>query len=866
MLRLTFSQLRHGVGRLVSAGIAIVIGTAFVAATLVAGDVLDRASVQALTARFGDADLVVEGDALDADRVQTIGELPGVAASHAVLSVLVRVEGGGTSAFVPVSPAAPDPALEGVDLVAGGTPAPGEIVLAEPLAERLDVAVGDEVPIRRSVWQEPSGAAPDGAFEDALDRVRVAGLLRDPAGAFSATGIALGDPNQVLTWAAEGDIEGQPRYDHLLLGLDDGARAGAVADQVAAIADDIRVSTREQYAAARAEVLTGAEDIVALVGLAFGAVALLVAGLVIANTFSVVVAQRTRTLALLRCVGATRRQLRGSVLIEALTLGAVASLGGIAVGLGLAQAALSLLAATSGGASLPATIAPGTAVLLVPFIAGLVVTAAAALVPARAASRVSPLAAMRPSGTPDGEGKVGRGRRAASIIMGLAGLAFLVAGAAIGSAGQIGPGLLTGILGGATSFVGVLLGAMWWVPRIIGLSASTVARRGNATAALAAANSVRNPRRTAATSSALLIGVTLVAMMSSGASIARASFDQEFDRTFLVDAEVLPFEGTDDPATLPADRIPALQALNGVAHAAPTGKATVQVEAADHATILEVTVVDPDDVRPIVRDEAQLSNLGDDVLLVSSPLADTLGITGQTVATTPVDAPDQPFDTPGELRVETRAASSIEAFMTVSSAEVFMTRTTAERLDLDVPSTGAWVRFADDAEVTTVVGSIQDTVAADGVVVRSAAAERAAFDQVVSTILRVVIGLLGVAVVIALVGVANTLSLSVIERGRESATLRAIGLTRRQLRRTLAIESLHIAGAGAVIGSVLGTFYGYIGSLTVLGYLADGVPLAVPWLQLTALVAISLIAGVTASILPGRRAARTSPVAALATE
>ncbi|MFP4149932.1 MAG: ABC transporter permease [Nitriliruptoraceae bacterium] len=838
MLRLTFSQLRHGVGRLVSAGIAIVIGTAFVAATLVAGDVLDRASVQALTARFGDADLVVEGDALDADRVQTIGELPGVAASHAVLSVLVRVEGGGTSAFVPVSPAAPDPALEGVDLVAGGTPAPGEIVLAEPLAERLDVAVGDEVPIRRSVWQEPSGAAPDGAFEDALDRVRVAGLLRDPAGAFSATGIALGDPDQVLTWAAEGDIEGQPRYDHLLLGLDDGARAGVVADQVAAIADDIRVSTREQYAAARAEVLTGAEDIVPLVGLAFGAVALLVAGLVIANTFSVVVAQRTRTLALLRCVGATRRQLRGSVLIEAL----------------------------SGGASLSATIAPGTAVLLVPFIAGLVVTAAAALVPARAASRVSPLAAMRPSGTPDGEGKVGRGRRAASIIMGLAGLAFLVAGAAIGSAGQIGPGLLTGILGGATSFVGVLLGAMWWVPRIIGLSASTVARRGNATAALAAANSVRNPRRTAATSSALLIGVTLVAMMSSGASIARASFDQEFDRTFLVDAEVLPFEGTDDPATLPADRIPALQALNGVAHAAPTGKATVQVEAADHATILEVTVVDPDDVRPIVRDEAQLSNLGDDVLLVSSPLADTLGITGQTVATTPVDAPDQPFDTPGELRVETRAASSIEAFMTVSSAEVFMTRTTAERLDLDVPSTGAWVRFADDAEVTTVVGSIQDTVAADGVVVRSAAAERAAFDQVVSTILRVVIGLLGVAVVIALVGVANTLSLSVIERGRESATLRAIGLTRRQLRRTLAIESLHIAGAGAVIGSVLGTFYGYIGSLTVLGYLADGVPLAVPWLQLTALVAISLLAGVTASILPGRRAARTSPVAALATE
>ncbi len=261
--------------------------------------------------------------------------------------------------------------------------------------------------------------------------------------------------------------------------------------------------------------------------------------------------------------------------------------------------------------------------------------------------------------------------------------------------------------------------------------------------------------------------------------------------------------------------------------------------------------------RPTAGAEGGLTDLDDGVLVVPEHLAGVLEIAGQTVASTPIDAQDEPLEGGVELRVETRP---------VSGAEVLLTRATADRFDLDVPTTGAWVRFVDGAEVATVVSSIQDTVADEGVLVRSAAAERETFDQIVSTMLRVVTGLLGVAVVIALVGVANTLSLSVIERGRESATLRAIGLTRRQLRRMLAVEAMLIAGAGAVIGSVLGTFYGYIGSLTVLGELADGVPLAVPWLQLVALVVISLLAGVTASVLPGRRAARTSPVAALAAE
>ncbi len=853
MVRLTFSLLRHSGRRLLSAGLAILIGAAFVAATLIAGDVLERASVQALSAEFGDADLVVDGPDLDPDVATTIDELPGVASSQAVLSVFVQVEGGGTSNFLQITPAATDPALTGVDIVAGnGAPGPGQLVLPESLADRLGVEVGDEVPIRRSVRRDDGDE--DVSWDEVVDRVEVSGLLRPAPLGLAGLSSAIGEPDQVVDWAVDDRTEEQTRFDRVLLRLAPETSAAEVTEQVSALRDDLRVSTREDYADARAQELTGGANVLTALGLAFGAVALLVAGLVIANTFSVVVAQRTRTLALLRCVGANRRQLRRSVRLEALLLATIASSLGIGVGLGLAQATLSVLAAT-GGAGLPSVIAPSPSVFLIPLLAGLTVTTLAALVPARAASRVAPLAAMRPTGTAQDARAVGRGRKAVSALLIVGGGAFLTIGAVLGGAGEVALGLLVGVLGGGTSFIGVLLSAVVWVPRLLRLLAAVLVRRGGATAALAAANSLRNPRRTAATSTALLIGVTLVAMMASGASIARTSFDQEFDRAFPVDAQVSPGAMGEEPDTLPTERIDALRAIDGVVAATGTGQVTLQLEAPDQTAVLDVTVIDRDAARAVVRDERALDGF-DDALLIPEHLADSLGLTG-ALAATPIDRQGQPLDGGGEVGVQTRDGSG---------TEVLLTRSGADRLGVDVPTTGAWIRFAERAEVEAVVGDIQQAVSEDGLLVQSDAAEREVFDQIVSTMLRVVTGLLGVAVVIALVGVANTLSLSVIERGRESATLRAIGLTRRQLRATLAIEAMLIAGVGAVAGALLGTLYGWVGSSTVLGELSDGVPLAVPWLQLAALVGFSLLAGVIASVLPGRRAARTSPVAALAAE
>jgi putative ABC transport system permease protein len=213
-----------------------------------------------------------------------------------------------------------------------------------------------------------------------------------------------------------------------------------------------------------------------------------------------------------------------------------------------------------------------------------------------------------------------------------------------------------------------------------------------------------------------------------------------------------------------------------------------------------------------------------------------------------------------------------EAALTVATTEAELSRAVVARSDLDgltgdAAASTLWLALDDPAQATTVVADVQDVVSDTGeaVGVAGAAVERASYEQVIDTMLGIVLGLLAVAVVIALIGVANTLSLSVIERRRESATLRAIGLSKAQLRGMLAIEGLLIAGVGAVLGIVLGLVYGWAGSAAALGVMGD-VVLAVPWQEIGLVVAVAVVAGLVASVVPARSAARTSPVEALAAE
>jgi len=194
-----------------------------------------------------------------------------------------------------------------------------------------------------------------------------------------------------------------------------------------------------------------------------------------------------------------------------------------------------------------------------------------------------------------------------------------------------------------------------------------------------------------------------------------------------------------------------------------------------------------------------------------------------------------------------------------------VTPATLDALDPHAPVSMVWVRLEPDADAALVLQDVRAALPDTAAEVSSAGAQRATYERVVDTLLAVVVGLLGVAVVIALIGVANTLSLSVLERRRESATLRAIGLSRRQLRWMLAVEGMLIAGVGAILGAGLGLLYGWAGSVVLFGEIGD-VVLVVPWLDLAIVLVVALGAGLLASVLPGRAAARTSPVAALAVD
>jgi putative ABC transport system permease protein len=422
------------------------------------------------------------------------------------------------------------------------------------------------------------------------------------------------------------------------------------------------------------------------------------------------------------------------------------------------------------------------------------------------------------------------------------------------------------VLGGALSFLGVVLGSVFWLPRVVGAVGHLVGRTGTG-ARLAAANTVRNPRRTAATSTALLIGVTLVTMMSTGAASARVTLADQLDTQYPVDvqieggAAVVDADGAVEQLVGPG-LVRTVEAVDGVDRVTTVVEAELVLTTSDGSEgFVTGAALEAAEATALLRVPSMVEGLTDGTVVLPENTAADLGLAaGDSVAVrgTVVDP-----STGGT----TATAATVDRTVVVTDLPSGVAVTPATLTALDAPGAAvqAWVRLADGADPARVVPAVQDALSDTAVQVTGAAVERAMFESIIDTLLAVVIGLLAVAVVIALIGVANTLSLSVLERRRESATLRVIGLSRAQLRATLAVEGMLIAGVGALLGVVLGVVYGWAGTATVLGMLGD-VSLAVPWTDLVLVLVVALAAGLLASVLPGRSAARTSPVAALAVD
>lgn len=808
--------------RLLSSALAICLGVAFVTTSLLLGDALTSTMRASAAGPIGDAAVIVtpSENLISPEDVTRIAQLPDVDSVRAIAidGFVARNEGPSTYYTLQNNP----PLTESTRLVEGRLPqAAGEAAATTSVARAQSLTIG-------------STLKPD---DPDLPPQTIVGILETGADASQwRSGSLLFVPDETITHHlggyGEAYVHSSTPVEELMneiLALDTTTGAFDVVDARAAIEE-------------RVAELAGGTTVMVTLLLAFATIALFTAALVIGNTFNILIAQRARQLALLRCVGATRGQVFRSVIGEAVGVALIASGMGVLLGLGLAWGAILLSQGTEIALS---TLTPSPWSFITPMIVGVAVTVIAALIPARRATRISPLAALRTTAVTDAERPHALQIVSGAVLLAVGAAALIASGTAESlrpsaeSVDLVSPALMVGLAGGLTSFIGVLLLSSVIVPATARLAAPLVRAWGVA-GDLATENAVRTPKRAAAAASALLVGVTLITMMSVGASSAEASTMARLDGRFPVDAVVVGDLGTGSQAADVA------RTVEGVAQVAVVGSGYVTLGGSDSAAGMEVySLADAD--HAVARSSTFADGLTDDTMVVPRsseiPTGTQMEVTGDGGTVT----------------------------LTAHMAERSGTPPLVTPAILDELAPGhpieLWVRFADNTDALATIDALGKAVSKDapGVEVMGAATERAALKGVLDTVLAVVVGLLGVAVLIALVGISNTLSLSVLERTHESGLLRALGLSKRQLRRSVGLEAVLLAGVATVLGLALGIVYGAAGTATVLPP-GTVIIMTVPWGRLAIVAVAAVAAGWLASVLPSIRAARVSPATALAEE
>ncbi|WP_194921867.1 ABC transporter permease [Catenulispora rubra] len=579
--------------------------------------------------------------------------------------------------------------------------------------------------------------------------------------------------------------------------------------------------------------------------LVFAIIAALVSALVIQNTFQILVAQRARELALLRCVGATRRQVFGSTLIEALVFGVLASVAGFFTGIGLSKGLSALLNAV--GLNMPTDhlVVNGNAALYSIGL-GVLLTLGSAVLPARAATRVAPVQALSAQlGETRVTRKAGRVRVTVGLLLAAAGIAVGYLGMQTQDRSQ---GFMILTVGAMVTFVGVLaLGPVIASPVIRALGWLPGKALGP-TARLATANAGRNPRRVAATTAALTIGITLVTMFTVVTASIKASATDSIRQHFPFDYQVV----ADPDRSVPADAVAKLKALPQLSTVAAeyNGKVTLNGKSEQAGAIDAVgyhTLINP------IMKQGSISDVVPGTVAVQeNQLAALHTAVGQTVTATAADG----------------RTVSLKVVATYQDSGIGMPDTAVSVPDFQklLPSQGPdTVSMLAKPGVTLAAtrAAIEATVDSDPLLtVNSVADYKNQLNSSLNQILALFTAMLGLAILIALIGIANTLSLSVLERTRESALLRALGLTKQQLRRMLMLEAMLMAVLGVSLGIVMGGGFGW--ALVHLVAKATGVgSLAIPYTQLLIYVVAGALAGVLAAVIPARRAARQTVAAAI---
>jgi putative ABC transport system permease protein len=589
--------------------------------------------------------------------------------------------------------------------------------------------------------------------------------------------------------------------------------------------------------------VAGALSFITYILLGFGIVALLVGTFIIYNTFSMIVAQRQRELALLRAIGAGRKQVRRSVTFEALVIGLLGSSLGLAGGVGLSYGLHALLDSLdlglpSGGLVL------STRTVLISIVLGTVVTVIAASAPARRAGRIAPVAAMREEfATPSAASL--RRRTAIGVLVALGGAAATVAGVVADHAASA--AVLTGIGLVAVCAAAMLLSpvlARWVIVpmgRVVGRPFGTVGQ-------LARTNAVRNPRRTAATAFALTLGLVLV----TGIAVVGSSMKASINKLFADNVTANYILTTDTEVSVPIAAAQAARTVPGVASV--TELQTLEAKV-DGQTRSGSSIDGPLTAVVKVHLDAGAVSTSGHRMIVSRKVADERHWTMGTRHTFEV-----PGVSPMTLTVTGIFADDQLIGPWAVSGNVYRALTPKNEWSDDV----ALVHTEAGADLDAVRAGLKKATNDFYVVdVRNRSEFQGMIAGQINGLIGLLYGLLALAIVIAILGIINTQALSVIERRREIGMLRAVGMHRAQVRRTIYLESLLIAMFGAVLGVGLGLTFGSLFTRTLR---SQGLgTLSVPWVQTVAFLGLAAVVGVLAALWPGFRAARTPPLSAIAT-
>jgi putative ABC transport system permease protein len=852
MIRVALKGLWGRKLRTVLTATAIVLGVSMISGTYVLTDTITASFTNVVDGSFKHADAVVTGKvafknnesstaatpAFPDSVLARVKRLPDVAAAAGAIGDNVKLIGrdgkvistkGGSSIGASVDPKN-DARFNPLTLTSGTWPVGNrQIAIDQRTSEKKHFAIGDRISV---------------AADEGTRGFVITGIAKfSSASSIGASTIAIFD---VPT--AQSLFNKAGKFDEVQVA----AKHGVTPEKLVSEIRPLLPQTAKVKTAA-AQTQQAVSDVNAGVGifqkilLAFGVIALFVGAFVIANTLSITIAQRTREFATLRTIGGSRRQVLRSVMLEALVVGIVASVAGLFFGLAIA-AGLSALFSALGVEFPKGGTVFATRTIVVSLAVGIVVTMIASLRPAIKATRVPPIAAVR-EGASLPVSRLSRWAPIVSVVTLVLGILLLVYGI-FGSGMTIAARLASLGFGTLILFVGVALNAKRAVRPLASVLGWPGKQFGGTAGTLARENAMRNPSRTASTASALMIGLALITFVAILGAGLRSSFSDAVNKLFVADY-ALTAQNNFDPFTTAADgavaRTPGVTAVSGIRG----GDARI------FGHNVQVTAVPPNTAKTVRIDW----------LHGTSSVPAQLGANGGFV--TKDYAKDHHLQLGSRIAVETPTGNVLNLrlkgifvppkggspFGTVTMSDAtFDANYTKPRNLMTLINVKGGVTDANTARLERSMHAFPDAK----VVTASQFKKNQQAD--INLTLNLLYGLLGLSVIISLFGVVNTLVLAVFERTRELGMLRAIGMTRSQIRRMIRHESIVTALIGAALGIAVGVF---LAVLTTQALSDQGIVLAIPWTTIGVFVVGTIVAGMLAAILPARRASRLNILEAL---